>query len=159
LLLHPACQKYNVEEGTCSDTVGTVHKDHGDDWHIPLRLNFFTILVQVSEQSIIVGTEYFAGNGSELSKDVTWRGSIRASLSSSTELTVWGHQVDIVGADKGLRETDDGGIHALFTVMVCGMFSDISSQLCDLQSVKYHRSHTLISLTKFLLKEPNKTFR
>jgi len=106
-----------------------------------------------------VGTEYLAGDGSELSKDVTWRRSIRTSLSSCAELTVWSHQVDVVGPDKGLCETNDCGVHTLFTVMVRRMFSDISSQLCDLQLITYNCSDTLISLIKFLLKEPNKTLR
>ena len=78
-------------------------------------------------------TEDFTGDVSELSKDVTWRRGIRTSLSSCTELTVWSHQVDIVASDKGLRETDDSRVHALFTVMVSGMFADVPSQLCDLQ--------------------------
>lgn len=51
---------------------------------------------------------------------------------SSTELTIGLQQIDIVTSHKVLGQTNNRGRQTDFTVMVCRLFRDITSQLRDL---------------------------
>lgn len=55
-----------------------------------------------------------------------------AHLKTSTELTVRIERVEVVAADKFLRETDDGHVETHVTVVVRRVLCDVSRELSDL---------------------------
>jgi hypothetical protein len=66
-------------------------------------------------------------------EDVPRAGSVFSTLKTRTELTVRVEDVEVVGSDEGLGETDDGSLERGVTVMVGGVLGDVSGELTDLQ--------------------------
>jgi hypothetical protein len=64
-------------------------------------------------------------------ENVTCRGCILSSHSSSSKLTGWRKQIDIVRTAKVLSEPDDSLLQRNFAMMVRRMFGNVSCQLGD----------------------------
>jgi hypothetical protein len=67
-------------------------------------------------------------------------------------LTIWVEEVDIVASDKVLGKTDDGRRQTNFTVVVCRLFRDITSQLSHfdlLDNTLFETTKEDLSLTGF----------
>ena len=79
------------------------------------ELSFFIL---VAEECIIERVVDFARDLLELCVNVTRTGSIFAALQSRTELADRAQEIDIVAADKVLRQTNDRAGHRLLAVMV-----------------------------------------
>ena len=51
---------------------------------------------------------------------------------TGTELTIWFQKIDVVATDVILCETNDSSCQTDFSVVVCGLFRYVTSQLRDL---------------------------
>ena len=53
----PGVEVGNLSHPAGADTVGSVHQDHGDDGHVPLRLYPDIVVHQVVQQRLVVLVE------------------------------------------------------------------------------------------------------
>jgi hypothetical protein len=72
-------------------------------------------------------------------EDIPRAGSVLSTLKTSSELAVRVEDVEVVGSDEGLRETDDGALQRGIAVVVGGVLGDIAGELTDLRVRKGER--------------------
>ena len=94
-----------------------------------LGLDHLTVLVEVVQERVVALGEDGAADGRQSSEDVTGRRVVLAALEAGTELTGGHQEVDVVGSDEILRETDDGGNQGSLTVVVRGVLGDVTAEL------------------------------
>ena len=163
------CSSLAISEGsdcalTCTDTVGSIHQNHWDGRHVEFRLDLTTVFNQVIEEGVIGWMEDGASHPWKCREDVTSAGRVFPALHlsdafhgmthrrSSTELTAWFKEVDVVGTDKVLSKPDDRGCQTLLSVMVRGLLRDVSRQLSHLDlccEVTFETPKEDLSLTGF----------
>lgn len=69
-------------------------------------------------------------------------GKVTTNLQSSTELPVGIENVEIVASDEFLSESNNRHVQTDFSVMVCRVLSDVSSELSDLYRTVSDRFET-----------------
>jgi hypothetical protein len=75
-------------------------------------------------------------NASRKRVDIPSGSVVFATLVASTILAIRLQQVNVVAADIGLGQIDDRLGQADFTVMVCGVFSNVTNKLSDLRLIR-----------------------
>ena len=58
-----------------------------------------------------------------------------AASITRTILARWPQHIEIVAADKVLRQINDGGSQTGFTMMVCSVLTDVANELSNLEEV------------------------
>ena len=114
---------------TRANTVGAVDEHQRKDGQVVFGLDHLTVLVEVVQERVVALGEDGAADGRQPSEDVTGRRVVLAALEAGTELTGGHQEVDVVGSDEILRETDDGGSQGSLTVVVRGVLGDVTAEL------------------------------
>ena len=97
------------------------------------RLDRIVVILEVVEEGVIVGMEDCSRDGGGFCENIPGRGVVLASLVSGTELPVRHQEVKVVAADIILSQVDNCHGQTLLSVVVGGMFGDITDELCHLQ--------------------------
>jgi hypothetical protein len=103
-------------------------------------------------------------------EDVTGAGGVLAALETRSELAVRVEHVDVVAADKVLREADNRALQRGVAVVVRRVLRDVTGKLSDLRRresmvslavavTAARRGRTLISFLSLRLKQPKRTLR
>lgn len=119
-----------------SDSVRSVDEHHRQHGHVPGWLNLVVVVGEVLEQWVVGGVEDGSVDGRDVGEDVTRRGMVLSSLVSGSVLTRGDEQVDVVGPDKVLSESDDRSRKRDLSVMVGSLLGHESSELSDLDGVE-----------------------
>ena len=119
----------DVRAPTGTDTFSTVNKYHGENWKVMLWLYRIVVVLEVVEEGVIVGMEDCSRDRGGFCEDIPGRGVVLASLVSGAELPVWHQEVKVVTADVILSQVDDRHGQTLFSVVVSGVFGDVTDEL------------------------------
>ena len=65
---------------TCSDTIRTVHQNHGHGGHVEVGFDTHAIVSEIVEKAFIGGLEDCSCDPWDLGEDITWAGSVLSAL-------------------------------------------------------------------------------
>lgn len=99
----------------------------------PVRLDALPIVVEIGEDVVVIGVEHAPRDLSHVREDVTRARRIFPALESRTKLAVRVEDVQVVRADKVLREADDRALKRDVAVVVRRVLRDVTGELADLQ--------------------------
>ena len=123
----------DVRTPTSTDAFSTVDEDHWEDGKVMRRFDQIVVILEVIEEGIVVRVENCSRDGSGFSKDIPGRGVVLSSLVSGSELSVGKQEVEVIAADIILSQVDNCHGQTLLSVVVSGMFGDITDELCHLR--------------------------
>src|SRR6056300_443657 len=86
----------HITTETRTDTLCTVHENHGECWHVEVWLNGATIVIQIVENWIISRIKDLSGIFCELCKDIPRLRRILTTHETSTKLTTWFKKIDVI---------------------------------------------------------------
>src|SRR6056300_343635 len=87
---------WDIATETCTNTLCSIHKYHWKSWHIEVWFNGATIIIKIVENWVVPGIKDLASLLGQFCEDVPRLRSIFATHETSTELTTWLKEVDVV---------------------------------------------------------------
>lgn len=120
---------------TSANTFSSVDKNHWDCGHVELRLDDLIVLRLLHKQVVIRRMEDGPSDGLQLGENVPSRSVVFASSVTGTVLTIRFEEVEIICTNIVLCQIDNGSHKRLFTVVVSGMFRNITNELGHLREM------------------------
>ena len=123
----------DVRTPTSANTFGSVDKHHRKNGEVMLRFDQIIVILEIVEEGVIVGVEDCSCDGGGFREDVPGRGVVLTSLVSSSELTVWQQEIEVVTANVILGQVNNRHGQTLLSVVIGCVFRDVTDKLCHLQ--------------------------